>query len=255
MRKIGIIFKRELQSQFVSPAAYAIITGFLFLTGVFFYIYLVMFVQEVFLVKSNFRLQGSVVNINEYVVEGIFSSMIFFFLFIAPLLTMRTFAEERRRRTDELLFTAPLSVTQLVLGKYLACLFVLVVTLALTGYLPVFFRMTTETDMGPVFTGYLGLLLAGSSFVSLGLFASSLTENQIVAALLALVGLLVFWVIGWAGTEGQSASGVFSYLSQYEHFKSFPKGIVDTRDVFYHGAFTALFLFATHRVVDSTRWR
>jgi len=177
-------------------------------------------------------------------------------LLMLPLLTMRLFAEEKKTNTDELLYTSPISINQIILGKYFASLFVLLVILLVSGFLSIFTFAYGNPEVPPILSGYLGLFLMGAAFMAVGIFFSSLTENQIVAAMLTFGTLLLFWILNWAS---YSAAGfwkdVLNYLSFFQHFDDLTKGIVDTTDLVYYLSFSFLGLFLTHSVIQSRRWR
>jgi ABC-2 type transport system permease protein len=171
---------------------------------------------------------------------------------------MRLFSEEKKLRTDELLLTSPISVNSVILGKYLASLIFLGVMLGLTLVYPwILFKYGQPApELGPIAAGYIGLFLLGASFMAVGLFASSLTENQIVAAVICFVTLLLFFVIGWpAENVGETAGKVLAYLSLIDHFTEFSKGLVDGQHVIYFLSFILFALFLTKRSIESTRWR
>jgi ABC-2 type transport system permease protein len=169
---------------------------------------------------------------------------------------MRTYAEERRSGTIELLLTSPLSDLQIILGKFLGAMGLFASMLALTLIHTAILFVYGNPDWKPIATGYLGLLLMGGSFLSLGLFISSLTRNQIVAGMITFSVFLLLWVINWVSTfVGPTAQTVLNYLSVTEHFDDFAKGIIDTKHVIYYLSFIAMGLFLTMKSVDSERWR
>jgi ABC-2 type transport system permease protein len=177
-------------------------------------------------------------------------------LFVFPLITMRTYSEEKRSGTIELLLTSPLTDLQIILGKFLGAMALyaamLVVTFIHVGLL--FLYGTPEWK--PVLTGYLGLLLMGGCFLSVGLLISSLTKNQIVAAMATFGVFLMLWVINWIGSfVGPTTQAVLQHLSITEHFDDFAKGIIDTKHLVYYFSFIAFGLFLTMKSVDSERWR
>jgi ABC-2 type transport system permease protein len=178
-------------------------------------------------------------------------------MMIVPLLTMRLLAEEKRTGTAELLFTYPLTDWGVILGKYLAALLVFLVFLLLTAGNALAFATVASIDWGALASGYLGLILLGGSFLALGLFVSSLTENQIIAAVTAFGLLLLFWIIGWyQEVGGGSAIGrVLHFLSMMDHYETFTRGVIDTRDLIYYLSFIYFFLFLTKRQLESRRWR
>jgi len=179
-------------------------------------------------------------------------------LLMVPMITMRLFSEEKKLRTEELLLTSPVSVNAMVLGKYLSSLVFLSILLGLTGIYPwiLFHYGSPAPEAGSILAGYLGLFLLGASFVSVGLFASSLTENQIVAAVVCFVTLLLFFVIGWPAQSVEASFGkVLEYLSLIDHFTAFSKGLVESPHVIYFLSFILFALFLTKRSIESMRWR
>ncbi|MEA2064261.1 MAG: ABC transporter permease subunit, partial [Gemmatimonadota bacterium] len=171
-------------------------------------------------------------------------------LFMMPLITMKPYSEERKTGTIELLLTYPLSDLEIMLGKFFACFTLLLVMMALTLVYPLFLVLYSQPELGTLASGYLGLILMAASFIALGLFISSLTENQIIAAVATFAILLLFWILRWVG-----ASELLAYLSVLEHFNNFSQGLIDTRDVVYYLSFTVLWLFMTLRVLESKKWR
>jgi ABC-2 type transport system permease protein len=262
MKSFGNVFHiagRELRSYFVSPIAYVVLTGYMVLSGWFFFNLLMQFNRMINMYEM-FRRQDIVMqmNLNEMVMTPLLYNMTIVLLLMIPLITMRLFSEEKKLKTEELLLTSPVSVNAIVLGKYLSSLVFLVIMLALTGVYPwILFRYGSPMpELGSILTGYLGMLLLGAAFISVGLFASSLTENQIVAAVICFVSLLLFFVIGWpAESVGATAGKVLEYLSLIGHFTDFSKGLVESRHVVYFLTFILFALFLTKRSIESMRWR
>jgi ABC-2 type transport system permease protein len=195
-------------------------------------------------------------NINQMVFGPLFNNMSIILLLMLPLLTMRLFAEEKKIGTEELLMTSPISVWQVLLGKFTASLLVLAAMLGLTGLLSLFTFFYGNPEVAPILNGYLGLFLMGGAFLAIGLFFSSLTENQIVAAILTFGALLLFWILNWAAN---SAAGfwkdVLNYVSFFQHFENATQGILDTADIIYYFSFAFFGMFLTHAVIQSRRWR
>lgn len=186
----------------------------------------------------------------------LFSNIRVIMLLVMPVLTMRLFAEEKKTGTMELLLTYPVRDGEVLLGKYAAVVTLFLAMLSLTAVYPVMLTYFAQLESGPLLTGYLGLVLMGATFLAIGVLASSLTENQIVAAVITFGILLVFWVIGWsADFAGPSLGKLLSHLSILEHFDGFGKGVIDTKDVIYYLNFTILCLFLTLRSLESKRWR
>ena len=255
MKNIWAICKKEIKTYFTSPIAYVAITVFLVLIGFFFYSLIWWFNSQSLQMAQNPSYYQQL-NINQMVYSPLFHNMSIILLLMVPLLTMRLFSEEKRRQTDELLFTSPISVNQIILGKYFASLFVLLVMLFLTGILSIFVFAYGNPELVPVLNGYLGLFLAGAAFISAGIFFSSLTENQIVSAILTFGTLLLFWILNWASySAGGMWKSVLNYLSFIQHFDDMTRGILDTTDLVYYLSFIFLGLFLTHSVIQSRRWR
>lgn len=255
MKNTWAICKREIKTYFTSPIAYVVGTVFLILVGFFFYSLIWWFnSQSIQMARNPSYFQQ--LNINQMVYSPLFHNMSIILLLMLPLLTMRLFSEEKKTNTDELLYTSPISISQIILGKYFASLFVLLAILLVSGFLSIFTFAYGNPEVPPILSGYLGLFLMGAAFMAVGIFFSSLTENQIVAAMLTFGTLLLFWVLNWAS---YSAAGfwkdVLNYLSFFQHFDDLTKGIIDTTDLVYYLSFSFLGLFLTHSVIQSRRWR
>jgi len=255
MKNIWAICKKEVKTYFTSPIAYVLITVFLVLVGFFFYSLVWWF--------NNYSFQAArdpaylqQLNINQMVFSPLFHNISIILLLTIPLLTMRLFAEEKKRQTDELLYTSPISVSQIIIGKYAASLFVLLVMLLLIGILSIFTFAYGNPEFVPILNGYLGLFLMGAAFIAVGIFFSSLTENQVVAAMLTFGALLLFWILNWAaGSASGMWKDVLNYLSFFQHFDDLTRGILDTTDIVYYASFSFFGLFLTHSVIQSRRWR
>lgn len=255
MRNIGFIAKKEIKTYFTSPIAYVVIFVFLVLVGFFFYSALWWFnSQSIQMAQNPYYYQQ--ININQMVYSPLFHNMSIILLLMLPLLTMRLFSEEKKIGTDELLFTSPIQVSQIILGKYFAALVVLAAMLGLTGLYSIFTFAFGNPEISQILNGYFGLFLMGAAFIAAGIFFSSLTENQIVSAILTFGALLLFWILNWAS---YSATGmwkdVLNYLSIFQHFDDMTRGILDTTDVVYYISFALFGLFLTHSVIQSRRWR
>ncbi|MFC2158832.1 ABC transporter permease subunit [Acidobacteriota bacterium] len=255
MNNIWAICKKEIKAYFTSPIAYVVITVFLVLTGFFFHSLINWFnAQSLQLSQNPYYYQQ--LNINQMVYSPLFHNISIILLLVIPLLTMRLFAEEKKIKTDELLYTSPISINQIILGKYFASLFVLFVMLLLTGFYSFFTFAYGNPELPPLLCGYLGLFLMGAGFIAVGIFFSSLTENQIVAAVLTFGSLLLFWIINWAAfSAGGFWKDVLNYLSFFQHFDDLTRGILDTTDLVYYLSFAFFGLFLTHSVIQSRRWR
>jgi len=249
------ITRRELRSAFTSPIIYVVAAVFVLIFGMLSYIAVVnASAQSIRLMQ----IQGMAanINLNDLVFRPTFYSAAIILLLVLPLLTMRVFSEERKLRTFELLMTSPVSISEIVAGKFAAVLLIYLSMLALTGVVPVVLAVFNSFDWAPVFTGYLGLLLMGALFLAVGLFASAMTENQIVAAFLSFGLLLLVWLLGAMGSIlGDTPAGnAIAYLSFIEHYDRLVRGLIDTKDLVYYVSGIVFMLFLTHRVVDSQRW-
>ncbi len=249
------IFKKEISSYFLSPIAYVVITMFLILAGYFFYssvaYYSLISLQAL---QNPYMVSG--LNLTEGLISPFFANIGIIAMLIIPMLTMRLFSEEKKSGTVELLFTYPLRDLDILMGKFLAASVVYLIPIAVTLIYIVFIRSLTELPIGPVLAGYLGLLLMGEAFIALGIFISSTTENQIIAAIITFGLLLLLWVIGWAANfTGPLVGKILNELSLVRHFDSFSKGVIDIKDVVFYLLFTFYCLFLTCRVIESKRWR
>jgi ABC-2 type transport system permease protein len=257
-RNVGLVLKKELDAYFNSFVAYAVIAMFLLITGYFFYNLLSTFSVISFQAQANPMLakQYNLLNINETVVRPLFGNISIVMLMMTPLLTMRLLAEERKSGAMELLLTYPLQDIEVVTGKFLACFAVFATMVASTVVCPIILITYGSPETMPIMTGYLGLFLLGAAFISLGLFTSSLTENQIVAASISFAILFCFWLMSYSSVFLSPDIGrIVSYLSITDHLQSLAKGVLDTEDIIYYFNFTILFLFLTLRSLESKRWR
>jgi ABC-2 type transport system permease protein len=248
------IYKKELRLYFTSPVAYVILAIFLVIAGFFFSTMFQYFTRASMQMAMQPQF-GRDLNVTDSVMRPLFGNLSIILLLLMPVVTMRLFAEERRSGTIELLLTYPVRDGAVLAGKYLAALTLYGVMLAGTLTYPAMLTYFTRVEWGPLLTGYIGLLLMGGMFLAVGLFASSLTENQIVAAIVAFGVLLVFWIIGWIAEFSPGPVGtVLTHLSILEHNDAFAKGVLDTKDVIYYLNFTALALFLSLRALESRRW-
>ena len=256
MNNVWSLVKKEVRAYFGSPIAYAMMFSFTLLVGYFFYSLVMWFNAQAMQMAQN-PYYAQQVNINEMVFSPLLHNMSIVLIFVVPLLTMRLLAEEKKTGTDELLYTSPLTVGQIVLGKYFAALILLAVLLGLSALLSVFVFALGNPELAPWLTGYLGLFLMGAAFIAIGLFYSSLTENQIVAAILTMMTLLLFLLLSWVSSLGSGAAWtkVISYLSFSEHFEDLTRGIIDTKDVVYFISVSFFGVFLAHSVLQSRRWR
>ncbi len=202
-------------------------------------------------------MQGpSVLNINQDMLRPVLQNVTVLLLFVLPAMTMRTYSEERRSGTIELLLTSPLTDLQIVLGKFVGALTLYAVMLSVTVVHTAVLFIYGSPELKPILTSYLGLLLLGGSFISVGLFISTLTTNQIVSYIITFSVFLLLWVINWFGSFSSGwVTELLSYLAIVEHFDDFSKGVIDTTHVIYYLSLISLGLFLTAKSVDTERWR
>jgi ABC-2 type transport system permease protein len=252
MRNVLAIADKELRSYFASPIAYILIGFFLLPFGVFVYLYLANFVKQS-LQMAQF---GGAMNVNQQVIRYVLQNASVIILFIMPMITMRTYSEEKRSGSIELLLTSPVTDVEIILGKFFGALGLYTAMMAVTLLYMAILFVYGSPEWRPLVAAYLGLLLMGGAFISIGLLISSTTSNQIVAGVVTFVVFLLFWIIGWfADTAGPTFGPITSWLSITEHFDDFSKGIIDTKHVLYYLSLITFGLFLTAKSVDTERWR
>ncbi len=235
MKNTTAIARKEFKSYLASAMAY-IVTG-------------------IFLVATGFFFSISPSTYYETSINGFLQAGSLLLLLLASVLTMRLLAEERKMGTMELLLTAPVRDSEIIVGKFLGSLGILTVMLALTFYYPFLLWLFGDPDIGPIVTGYLGLFLLGSASMAVGIFASSLTSNQLVAAVVAGGILFALWFVGMAaGFLPEALGEVIGYFSLSYYFPDFTRGVIDTRGIVYYLSITALFLFLAVRSLENSRW-
>lgn len=238
MRTTVVIAWKEIKTYFTTPMAYIVAMVFLALTGYYFIT----------------GLLGSV--LPEASISGFVLPAASILVLMAPLFTMRLVAEEQKLGTLELLMTSPIHDWQVITGKFLASLVFFLGTLVFTLYYVILIAWFGQPDFGPVWTSYLGLILYGAATLSIGLFASSLSPNQIVAAVVGFGILLILTVIQLAThyVSGTAAT-IVTQISMQSHFEDFSRGIIDTSSVIYYVTVIVVFLFLAIRSLESHRWR
>lgn len=253
MRNFYPLYKKELFAYFASPAVYIVIAVFLIFSGFWFYSQTISFYIASMESAGNPNIR---LNLTETVVSSMIWLMAFFNIFIIPGLTMRLYSEEKKLGTIELLFTYPVKDIELVLGKGLACFTVYLTMLGLTLFYPLLLFIFGEPEVGPLITGYVGMVLIGFAFIMLGGFLSSLTENQIVAYIMGVGVLLLLWMLRYFGDFfSLGVSGVFSHLSTSGYVSNFSGGVFDTRDFIFYANFSIFCIFITLRSLESKKWR
>ena len=255
MQNVLAIWQREMKSYFVSPIAYVVLTVFLFLSGFFFYSILTAVVQST-MMQGQFGQGTQPVDVPGIVSRSFFGTTSVILLFMIPMLTMGLFAEEKKRGTMELLLTTPVGNFQAMMGKYLAALSFLVTMFLASGITISALFVYGSPDWKPILSGYLGLLLYGAALLALGLFISTLTENQIIAVVITFGVILVLWLIESfaSGAEGMTKE-VLNYLSVIGHLDDFIKGVIDTSNVIFYLTFGFVGLFLTYRSLETMRWK
>lgn len=237
MRTAQAVAWKEIQIYFSSPTAYIVGLIFLALTGVF-------FARDL---NDPFP---------EATLSPFFQGATIILVLMAPALTMRLLAEEQKMGTIELLLTAPVRDWEVVIGKYMASLVFLLATLALTSYYAILLFVFASPDPGPIYAGYLGLVLYGAAALSVGVLASTLTSNQIVAAVVSMGVLLVLYFADVAsGAVGGGAAQFIQGVGLKSHFDDFDRGVIDTKHIVYYLSMVAFFLFLSIRALESRRWR
>lgn len=244
---IFVIARQELRRLFLSPLAWTIL-------GVVQFVLAWMFLQSVnnfLVVQSQLLGMGGEYGITELVVMPLLGNAAVVLLLITPLVSMRLVTEERRNKTLPLLFSAPLSMTEIVLGKYLGLVAFLALQLLLVAFMPLSLLLGGGLDLGMFASGLLGLLLLIGAFAAVGLFLSTLTQHQTIAAVGTFGVLLFFWLLDWARTGADG--GVLPYLSLLNHYEPFLKGVFDTRDAIFQMLFIGTFLALSVRRLDMDR--
>ncbi len=236
MRNIAVIFNKEFKSYFNSPIAYIVILGFLLISGWFF--------------------QSTMFLINQATLDSFLSNIPMFFMFFIPAITMRLFSEEMKSGTIEILTTLPLEDYQIIIGKYLSALSLVAIAIGLTLVHPFILMFLGKLDYGEIIGSYMGILLMGAAFVSIGIFASSITKNQIVSFIVSFVICFVFFMLDKVlRLVPAYFVSLFEYLSVEYHFNNLSRGVIDSRDIIYYLSVSVFFYTLTLYFVGSRRWR
>jgi ABC-2 type transport system permease protein len=253
MSNVIAIAHKELKSYFASPIAYIIIGFFALVFGWFFFVSLNFFIMA----SLQMGMPGAgQINIHEMAIRPLLMNISVVALFVLPLITMRAYAEEKKSGTIELLLTSPLTDTQIILGKFFGAVALFALMLVVTWIHIGILFLYGNPEWKPILTGYLGLLLMGASFMSIGLLISSLTRNQIVAGMATFAVLLLLWTVSWmADSASPTMRKVLEALSITSHFEDFSKGVVVLSHFVYYLSFITFGLFLTAKSVDSERWR
>lgn len=265
MRKVPTIASRELRALFVSPVAYVVLTLWAVLGAFFFLSSLVQF-QEILVRLQQMQMFERLrdMNLNDELVAPFLGTMWILLIFGIPAVTMGLFAAEKTNHTEELLLTSPVTMWDIVLGKYLGAIAFVTLFVLLVAFFPGLLFLYGDPEVGKTAAGLLGLLLVAFAYVAVGAFASSITSNQIIAFFTALLILIVFLILSVVGELG-AARGFFEsgtwvpqalgWMATAEHFQRLSEGLVETRDLAYFAVVTGIFLLLTKAAVESVRWR
>jgi ABC-2 type transport system permease protein len=254
MKKSIIIANRDFRTYFTSPIGYLFLSSFLFIVGFMFYQRLIFFVRQS-LIGSQMG-QPMNASLNDSIIKPLYGTINLLFLFLVPLITMRLIAEEKKQKTIELLLTSPITTAEIIAGKFLSAMGLIGLTLLCTLIYPLILYVGGNPDNGQIFSMYIGLMLLSACYVSVGIFWSSLTENQIIAAVLTFVSLLFLWVVDWAAqSSGQLMTSVIYYLSIMRHFESFGEGVISLKDSVYYVSFCVFALYLACLGIESRNWK
>jgi ABC-2 type transport system permease protein len=266
MRHIGTIASRDLRSLFVSPVAYVVLTLWSVIAGTFFLASLLGFSERLVRAQQMQAFQAmEEMNLNDHLIEPFIGSMWVILLFLLPAITMGLVANEKANGTDELLLTSPLTIWDIVLGKFLAGTGFVALLTAVVAFFPALLFYYGEPELGKTLAGVLALLLVSISYVAVGIFASSVTRNQLIAFILTLVMLLIIGMmlpfivdISTSGNglaqDSSLAEGV-RWMSTGSHIDRMLQGLIDTSDLAYYAITSAVFLLLSKTVIESARWR
>ena len=253
MRGTLVIARKELRQLFGSPIAYVSLAMFFLIVGYLFFALVGVYTLQLM------QLQGAPppdFNPTKIIFTPLYQDATFVLILLVPVLTMRLVSEEDRAHTMELLATSPVTNTAIVLGKFVAIVVLFGVLLAISAYMPLSLALIGRLDWGLLAATYTGLLLLGGAFLAIGLFASTLNENQIVSAAIGFALLLIFWVLGFAQqASGSTVQEVLSSLSFASHFSNLSGGVIDTQDVLFFLSLTGFFLFLGVLSLEARRWR
>ncbi len=246
---IFTIAARELRSLFLSPLAWAVLAVVQFILA-----YLFLSQIDAYLIwQPRLAAIEGAPGVSDIIIAPLLADAAIVLLLVTPLMTMRVLSEERRNRTLSLLFSAPVSMTEIIIGKYLGVLAFFLIMLGLLALMPLALLAGTDLDLGKLAAGLLGLALLLAAFTAIGLFMSALTEQPTIAAISTFGLLLLLWIIDWAGNSDGQASGLFSYLSMLRHYQTLLKGLFHSTDVVYYLLIIFLFLGLSIRRLDADR--
>jgi len=243
------IARREFSSMFLSPLAWVILAVIQAILG---YMFLAQ-IENFYIIQPQLAHLQNTPGVTDIIIAPIFSLAAIILLMIMPLVTMRTLAEEKKNRTINLLFSAPISITQLVLGKFTGLLFFITILTGMLMLMPLSLLLGTALDLGKLLAIFIAMLLLLGSFAAIGLYLSSLTDNQTIAAVSTFGALLMLWIIDWVGDSLGDSQSVINYLSLLKHHQALVEGVINTTDVAYYLLIITLFLGLTIRQLDGDR--
>jgi len=246
---IFIIAIRELRSLFLSPLAWVILAIIQFILTYFFLIY----VEQFIIIQPNLAQFANAPGVTQIVVAPLFDTAAIILLLVTPILTMRLISEEKRSKTLSLLFSAPISMTEIILGKYLGILIFSFIIILLLTMMPLSLLLGTDLDLGLLMSCVLGLLLLVCSFNAVGLYMSTLTSQPTIAAVSTFGVLLLLWIVDAAGTTGGESDRVIAYISILRHYQPMLRGIFSSSDVIYFFLFITSWLILSIRHLDADR--
>jgi gliding motility-associated transport system permease protein len=254
LKNILIIAQKEVKSYFASPIAYVMLTMFAVIFGFFFYNMTAFFVVRG--MEAQMMGRGQPMDVNEWVIRPLLSNASVIGLFLIPMITMRLYAEEKRSGTMELLLTSPIRDMEIILGKFVAALFMYACMIGVSALDVAALFVYGKPDWKPILVGYLGLLLQGGALIAIGTFISTTTRNQIIAGGVTFAVCLLLWVMDWVSSYEQAIwAKAIAYLSVVQHFEPFSKGVIDSKDVIFFCSMIFFGLFLTARSMESLRWR
>ena len=257
MKNSFVIARKDLASYFHSWVGVLVFVFFFLLAGIFFSIVVARYSEISLEATKNTALSVEGIGLTRYVFGSLFLNLSMLLIFLVPLMTMKSFAEERKLQTLELLFTYPLSDFEIVWGKFMALVwFFELLFLPTAGYLLLIRWLGGSFDWGPVLTAYFGFWLLGNAYLSLGLFVSSLTENEVASAIVTFSAFVIFWIFDWVATVTEAPwSQIFTALSPLTHYREFTVGVLDLSHVVYFLFFHLYFLFLTLRSIETRNWK
>ncbi len=250
---ILLLWKKELESYFTSPLAYVLIGLFSLISGTFFFNLLVTYTDGIQAIPQHLAQEISFV---EEVVLRLFANINFLFLIFIPLITMKLFSEEKRLETLDLYWLSPLREWQVVVSKGLAALSLIIAMLFMTVLFPLIIWGVGVRDFSLLGSAYLSVILNACCYISLGLFCSSLSGNQIIAGLLSILGIMFLWMLTWGGhlNSNYLVAEIFSYIGITSHFERIIRGLIGTQDILYYASFVFLFGFLSVKSLGRRNW-